>query len=178
MSSDGSISYALRERTCVLRLQGAIRYSLGHALDVFLDRLFARDDFDDIVIDLGDTDSIDSTGLGLLAKLANQLRKRDGRKPLVFSPRGDINAVLASICLDERVVLCERPPAAAADALPPTEPSAADFARTVLEAHRVLCEMNESNRAMFQSVVDAFERESSGGGASPPVARQSVEHGH
>ena len=33
------------------------------------------------------------------------------------------------------------------------------FAATVLAAHRLLCDMNEANRAQFQNVVEAFERE-------------------
>ena len=38
MNEGGSASYAVRDRTYVLRLQGAIRYTLGHALDTFIER--------------------------------------------------------------------------------------------------------------------------------------------
>lgn len=158
MNEGGSASYAVRDRTYVLRLQGAIRYTLGHALDTFVDHLFAQEDFDDIVVDLSEAESIDSTGLGLLAKIANLLRRRDGRKPLLFSPRGDINTVLGSICLDEAFVVCDSAPAAAPAAIPPTDPSEAQLAQTVLEAHRLLSDMNENNRAMFRDVVDALQR--------------------
>lgn len=174
MNGDGSVRYALQGGSCVLRFEGAIRYTLGHALESFLDRLFAQGGFEDVVVDLGDAESIDSTGLGLLAKIAGQLRRRNGRKPLVFSPREDINALLASICLDERVVLCERPPVAASEAVPATDPSSAELARTVLNAHKLLCAMNESNRAMFQSVVDAFEQDLA---STPETTAQPAEHG-
>jgi anti-anti-sigma factor len=159
MTGEGSASYARRDGTYVLRLQGEIRYTLGHALDTFLDRIFAQDDFEDIVVDLSEVESIDSTGLGLLAKVANFLRKRDGRKPLLFSPRGDINTLLGSMCLDEVFVVCDSVPAAAPAAIPPTDPSAAQLAQTVLAAHRLLCDMNENNRALFHDVVDALQRD-------------------
>lgn len=156
----GSVSYAKRAGTYVLRFEGAIRYTLGHALDTFLDRLFAQADFDTIIVDLIAAESIDSTGLGLLAKIANFVRSRNGSKPLLFSSNPDINEVLKAICMDQVFVLCDRAPQfGPGDALPDTDPSKADLARTVLGAHRLLCEMNENNRALFQNVVDALEKD-------------------
>ena len=159
MTAEGSARYARRDGTYVLRLEGAIRYTLGHALDSFLDRIFAAGDFKDIVIDLSAAESIDSTGLGLLAKVANFLHKRDGRKPLLFSPRADINTLLGSMCLDQVFVVCDSAPAETAESIPATDPSAAQLAQTVLAAHRLLCELSADNRAQFQTVVDAFQRE-------------------
>jgi len=158
--ADGNVYYAERDGTCVLRFQGAISYTLGTALDRFLDDLFARGDFRKILVDLTGTESIDSTGLGLLARIAKFVRRRDGERPLLFSSRPDINEVLSSICLDEVFVLCDQVPEVdTGQALPSGNPSETEVAQTVLDAHRLLCEMNDSNRAMFQNVVDSFERE-------------------
>lgn len=158
----GNVYYARHNGTCILRFQGAIDYTLGTALDHFLDELFAGGDFHDILVDLHQTDSIDSTGLGLLAKVANGMRRRDGAKPLLFSSRPDINEILCSICLDEVFVFCPQDPDANADdgiLLPAGEPSESELARTVLAAHRLLCEINDNNRAQFQNVVDAIEKD-------------------
>lgn len=168
--ASGKVYHARHNGTRVLRFQGAIDYTLGTALDHFLDDLFARGDFRSILVDLNQTDSIDSTGLGLLAKVANGMRRRDGSKPLLFSSRPDINEILLSICLDEVFVFCPQAPEtdAAADAesdpnrgtlLPAGEPSESELAHTVLTAHRLLCEMNDNNRALFQNVVDAIEKD-------------------
>jgi len=162
--SDGKVYFAEQDGTCVLRFQGAISYTLGNALDRFLDDLFARGGFAKILVDLTGVESIDSTGLGLLAKIANFVRRRDGVKPLLFSTQPDINELLSNICLDEAFVLCAQlpehfPDPARGQALPAGNPSETELAQTVLEAHRLLCEMNEHNRAMFQNVVDAFERD-------------------
>ena len=156
----GSVSYAERAGTYVLRFEGAIRYTLGHALDTFLDSLFARGDFDTILVDLTAAESIDSTGLGLLAKIANFVRSRNGSKPLLFCYNPDVLEVLKAICMDQVFVLCDQAPEfGPVAALPETDPSKADLARTVLSAHRLLCEMNENNRALFQSVVDTLEKD-------------------
>lgn len=158
--ADGNVYYAERDGTGVIRFEGAIRYTLANALDRFLDDLFARNTFSRLIVDLSDVESIDSTGLGLLARIANFVRRRDGRRPLLFSPQPDINVVLGSICLDAAFVLCElRPDLPPGSALPAGDPSEDEVARTVLDAHRLLCEMNDANRAQFQSVVDAFEKE-------------------
>ena len=158
--SDGTVFYAEHDGTCVLRFHGAISYTLGNALDRFLDDLFARGEFREILVDLTQTASIDSTGLGLLAKIANFVHRRDGRKPLLFSSQPDINAVLDSICLDEAFVLCPgAPDGDAGQALAAGNPSESELAQTILAAHRRLCAINDGNRALFQNVVDAFERE-------------------
>lgn len=160
--ANGNVYHARHNGTCILRFQGAIDYTLGTALDHFLDELFAGGDFRDILVDLNQTDSIDSTGLGLLAKVANGMLRREGAKPLLFSSRPDINEILHSICLDDVFVLC--PQALDADAdpgtlLPAGEPSESELAHTVLAAHRLLCEINDNNRALFQNVVDTIEKD-------------------
>lgn len=160
--ASGKVYHARHDGTCILRFQGAIDYTLGTALDHFLDELFASGDFRDILVDLHQTDSIDSTGLGLLAKVANGMRRRDGAKPLLFSSRPDINEILHSICLDDVFVFCALPPEADAEPgtlLPAGDPSENELARTVLTAHRLLCEINDNNRALFQNVVDAIEKD-------------------
>lgn len=158
--ADGKVYYAEQDGTCVIRFQGAISYTLGNALDRFIDDLFVRGGFTQIVVDLTNTESIDSTALGLLAKIANLERRRDGGKPLLFSSQPDINALLSNICLDEAFILCEEiPDVVLGQTLPAGNPSEIELAQTVLVAHRLLCEMNDSNRAMFQNVVDSFERD-------------------
>jgi len=158
--ADGNVYHAERDGTVVLRFQGDIRYTIAPALDRFLDALFARPDLQTIIVDLSDAASIDSTGLGLLARIANFLHRRDGSRPLLFSSQPDINAVLSSICLDTAFIHCEqRPDLAPASALAAGDPSERELAQTVLDAHRLLCEMNDANRAQFQDVVEAFERE-------------------
>ncbi|HJV92273.1 MAG TPA: STAS domain-containing protein, partial [Azonexus sp.] len=135
--ADGNVYYAERDGTVVIRFLGDIRYTIAPALDRFLDELFARADLKTIIVDLSDTESIDSTGLGLLARIANFLSRRDGSRPLLFSSQPDVNAVLSSICLDTAFIHCDqRPDLAPGSALPAGNPSEREVAQTVLEAHR------------------------------------------
>ncbi|NIW77982.1 MAG: anti-sigma factor antagonist, partial [Calditrichae bacterium] len=68
----------------MLKFSGDIRYTMGCSLDDFLKKLFKRSDFETILIDLTETRSIDSTSLGLLAKIANFMQHQFHQKaPLV-----------------------------------------------------------------------------------------------
>ncbi len=157
MHEDGQVSYARREGSWVLRFQGAIRYTTAHAVDRFLDDLFARNSPESISIDLQDATSIDSTGIGLLAKVANGLSQTGKAKPVLFSSNPEINEILTNLCLDDVcAIVPETPQDIAAEAIPATTPSEHELARTIAEAHRLLCELNDENRANFQSVVEAF----------------------
>lgn len=160
MAKDGHVLYAQRDHAWVLRFEGAIRYTIAHEVNRFLDDLFTNEHPESICVDLNGATCIDSTGIGLLAKIANGLRHAGYGKPVVFSGDPEITEILANVCMDEACVLV--PGAASLPAtqlVPPTTPDERDIALTVLEAHRLLCDLCEHNRAMFQSVVDALERD-------------------
>ena len=55
----GTAFYVKQGTVYLIKLVGDIRYTMGCALGDFLDELFARADFDDIVVDLTETHSID-----------------------------------------------------------------------------------------------------------------------
>ena len=160
MAEEGRVLYAEREGTCVLRFQGPIRYTIAPAVDAFVKDLLATHTPRVICADLSDAESIDSTGIGVLARIAIAQRRAGRRKPLLFSSRHDINEVLCSVCLDDVFEMVEQAPEA--DAMKPlatTEPSERELARTIFEAHSLLSELSEGNRAMFKDVVDGLARE-------------------
>lgn len=160
MPDEGRVLYAERDGTCVLRFQGPIRFTMAPAVDAFLSELLATRAPRVICADLTDTESIDSTGIGLLAKIAIAQRHAGRSKPLLVSSRQDINEVLCSVCLDDVFQMVEQAPEAGAMvALPSAEPSEPELRRTVFEAHRLLSELSEGNRAMFKDVVDGLAKE-------------------
>lgn len=159
-NTHGRVLYARDGDTWVLRFTGAIRYTMAHAVDSFLDELFSRQHPGRICVDLNDTESIDSTGIGLLAKLANGLARRGGERPVFFTSNPEILETLHNVCLDDLCTLVAgAPTAVAANEIPATTPDERQLAGTIVAVHRLLCDMNAENRAKFQSVVDAFERD-------------------
>ena len=158
----GTVLYAKQERTYILKFVGDIRYTMSCSLDQFLGQLFKRSDYDAITIDLTETTSIDSTNLGLLAKVANFTRQRFGHKPPLYSNNCDINRVLDSMGLEDVFELhcepCERCPHTAKP-LEVTEPNSRDMARTILDAHCVLSELNEKNQIEFRDIVGVLRQQ-------------------
>jgi len=154
--------YAKRDNLYVLKLVGNLRYTMCPALSAFLNQLFEQQDYDDIWVDLTEATSIDSTCLGVLAKIANFMRQRFGKKPTLLSTNEDVNQVLESMSLQDVFNIYDGSSAAEdlpAQALPLAEPDKEGLARIVLDAHRTLSALNEANQSMFANVVEALQEQ-------------------
>lgn len=159
MSDSGRILYACAGDDWVFRFEGNIRYTQAHPLDAFFERVFAFAEPHSVIADLRDTGAIDSTGIGLLAKLARIARERSAPRPLLFCGNAEVQEILESVCMDHVFTIVDADLSVGSLAeLPPTAPSEADLAGTISGAHRLLCELSEENRARFEGVVEAFAR--------------------
>lgn len=150
----------------VLRLLGEVRYPLAPALDAYLQRLFrpGGEAPAGFVIDLRETGAIDSTHLGLLARLATRLRKAGAPRPTLVTGRPDITEVLLSMGFDEEFSLVgpdgAPPPGVDGESVGGAgDVDDAALGATVLDAHRALMALNERNRDQFADVVAALEAE-------------------
>jgi len=157
---NGTVLYASHNDVLVLRFIGDIRYTLSPSIDRFLERIFAGPKPAGFVIDLTETDSIDSTNLGLLARLALRMQALDSRRVTIVSNRADINSLLTSMALDEVFDIVEDtgPEIKAVREVPRETADKETLARTLIDAHRALMDLNEHNREMFQDVVAALEK--------------------
>ncbi len=160
----GTILHASHAGVEVLRFIGEIRYMLAPALDRYLESLFAEPGLAGFVIDLSETEMIDSTNLGVLAGIAKRMEVRGGPRVTLVSNRADINEVLVSMGLDEvfEIVASSVTGADQDHELLPENVDRASAARTLLKAHRTLMSLNEANQALFEEVVSTLEREPGG----------------
>lgn len=156
---EGSAFYVKQGDTYILKLVGDIRYTMGCALSDFLDGLFARVDYADIVVDMTQTYSIDSTSLGLLAKIANFSHGRFDRKTTLLSTHPDVNQVLENMGFyeifdvrDTGQTISETLQQLATD-----DPCKGDLTRIVYEAHCTLSELNPRNQEAFHVVIEALQ---------------------
>ena len=85
-NSPGRIQFAEQDGTFVLKFIGEVRLTLCSALDSTIEKIFSALNFSAIVIDLTETRSIDSTTLGLLAKLSILSRQKIGLLPRILIP--------------------------------------------------------------------------------------------
>ena len=169
-TTDGEIVYALHSGVCVLRFTGEIRYTSGPSakisrrLDAFLDRLCSMPDLDNVVLDVSRATSIDSTNLGLLARIASAMRSRHDRRVTIISTRPEITRVLCSMGFEQVADLItepERQTEELAD-LPAEGAEEKDPLRLMLDAHRHLASLDERNRETFAAAIELLEREIEG----------------
>jgi anti-anti-sigma factor len=162
------VLYATHEGIHVLRFVGNIRYWLAPSLDRFVNRLFQSSSLSGLLIDLTETESIDSTNLGLLARIAIRIRERDQPRVTILSDCAYINELLLAMSLDQVFDITSE---AGFDVLEDAHPLPIENAdhdvvmRIALDAHRALMRLSEKNRQIFQDVVTLLEGEEEAGAA-------------
>ena len=162
----GAAFYVKQGATCILKLSGDVCYTMSCALGDFLNELFAQTDYDDIVVDLTDAHSIDSTSLGLLARIANFSRQHFARKTTLLSTNPDVNQILDNLGFYEIFNIRDTGETISATLrqLAISAPCDKDtLTRIVYEAHRTLSELNPSNQETFKGVLDSLRPKLGGG---------------
>ena len=162
----GRILVASHEGVYVIVFEGDVRLTLCTTVDEYLEKMFQDEGFRSVIVDLSSTDNIDSTSLGLLAKLSIQADRRFSFRPTLISTRRDITRILLSMGFDEVFDLVEEPLEHHEQLaeLPELVASEEDVRQRVLDAHRTLMSLNETNRDTFHDLVAALEAE----GATAP----------
>ncbi len=157
----GQILVGDRDGVHVLLFKGDVRLTLCKAMDDYLLGILRDPCIRSIVVDLSETENIDSTSLGLLAKLSIESARRFGYQPTLISTRPDITRMLEIMGLDDVFNLIQQPLAHEDQLgdLPACAATEDQVRARVLEAHRVLMGLNEQNREAFQDLVSALEAE-------------------
>jgi anti-anti-sigma factor len=155
----GRILAADHDGAYALKLVGDVRVNLCSSIDDYLEQMFTDPGFESVMVDLCEAEGIDSTTLGLLAKLALRARKDFGLKPVVYSCSSGINRLLRSmafgrifdirdgISVDDEVIR----------EIPSVSEAPEEVRIKVIEAHRVLMDISEENRERFQDLMVALE---------------------
>lgn len=159
---DCRMQYAVHNGTYVLKLRGDVRVPLCTSLESFVDDQLLKDDgLRAVLIDLTETESIDSTALGLLARIAVALQSRQMSRPVILCTNADIERILISMGFDQ-VFRILHTAAALRDSLselPEDDLSEDAVTQRVIDAHRTLMSLNESNQQSFSPLVEALESE-------------------
>ena len=158
--SQGRILAAEHDGAYALKMVGDVRVTLCSAIDDYLAQMLADENFISVLVDLCEAEGIDSTTLGLLAKLALGTRKQHGFKPVLYSSNSGINRLLESMAFGHlfelRNEMCNDPqdiaevPCAAGDAQAIRE--------KVIEAHHILMDLSEDNRERFKDLMAVLEQ--------------------
>lgn len=165
----GQILVADHDGVYIIKMEGDVRLTLCVSFDQFIDTMFSRDDFTAIVFDLTDAEAVDSTTLGLMAKIAILAQDRRQLRPMVLSSSAGINRTLDCMGFAEILDIYSdghlpenfdpEVAAQAAESLTSMTEDETKAKQKVLEAHRILMDMNDKNREIFQDLVKTLEND-------------------
>lgn len=156
----GQILVADHAGVYVIKMIGDVRLTLCLSFDRFIDSMFSRDDFVSILFDLTEAEAIDSTTLGLMAKISIFARERRRVTPVVVSTNSSINRLLDSMGFNDIFDIIHDTGGTVVNPLPLDASEPLDEAKVkdkVLEAHRVLMGLNDINQETFRDLVKTLE---------------------
>lgn len=158
----GKILMANQAGTYVLKMRGDVRLTLSSALEQCFAGMFDDADFQTVIVDVREAECIDSTTLGLLAKLSLLVQQHFNFVPSIVSTNPDITKILVSMGFKDQifVILTSMPGRQHLDAheVPEQPCTQENTQERVLEAHKVLMSLNESNARQFKDLVAALEQ--------------------
>ena len=157
--NNGRILVATVNDVPILKFIGDVRVLMSSALDNYFNSLYNRAILDRMMVDMTETQGIDSTALGLLAKMSIQLRNRFNVRPTIISTNPDITRILKSMSID---LICEiietvDKQETCFDELNPLQETEDSVRQKVIEAHQTLMNLSEDNRTEFQDLVSALK---------------------
>jgi anti-anti-sigma factor len=156
----GQIFDAFEDGVYVLKLVGDVRLTLSLTLEQCIRKALQQYDTQQVVVDLTEAEGIDSTTLGLLAKLSLLAKEQFGWEPVLVYESADVYRLLESVGFVDQVFHPVRQrdlvkaPLRAVETL---ECDAETLRQQVLEAHRVLMSLNDDNSESFRDLVCALE---------------------
>ena len=158
----GKILFAEHEGAFIIKLQGDVRLTLCTSFDAFLDKMFSHPRFLSVAVDLNEAEGVDSTTLGILAKLAIAANKRCKFRPVLFCAKDDILRVVSSMGLDEIYDIREGESVVSGSVaeVPLQNESEEAMRQRIICAHKVLMELRSENRLQFQELIKALESSS------------------
>ena len=145
----------------VLKLVGEVRLNLCSTIDKAIESTTKDPDFATVVVDLTETTLIDSTTLGMLAKLAIMAKKKSHFLPSIISTNPDITRIITTMGFETVFIILDKPAQTdrALKELPITELDEDELRASVLNAHKILMKLNEHNREQFKDLVATLEQD-------------------
>ncbi len=165
----GKILLARSKGDYVIRLTGDVRLTLCSTLEGCLQSMFADPAFGSVTIDARDAECLDSTTLGLLAKISFMSQAVTERVPSILTTNPDVTRLLSMMGFEGPIYVFvgEVPDVLSsvdmqsAKELEPCQCDEDEAKSRVLEAHRILMSINESNHQQFRDLVAALEHNES-----------------
>ena len=159
--NEGKYQFAENENYYLIKMSGNLKYTASGGFDTFIEKIFSKIDNKSVVIDLTEALYIDSTNLGIMAKISDTMLTKFEKTTTIISSNPDITILLTNIGFDDYFQILDEGPDSDTVLSDISEMVTGNrsMALMMLEAHKSLMEMNDKNKNVFSSVVDLLEKE-------------------
>ncbi|MFT4020202.1 MAG: anti-anti-sigma factor GigB [Acinetobacter sp.] len=158
--STGHVEYTSLDGTHFFKIIGEVRAQSCISLDKLLSKIEQQNNVIGAVVDLTQTTFIDSTVLGILAKLGLKLKQKHGIQAVMLSTNPDITTLANSMGLGQVFVILDCGDSVMCQPLANEDHvSHQAMLKTVLDAHRTLMKLNANNQNIFEPLVKQLEKE-------------------
>ncbi len=162
MNHTGKIMVGQLDGMYLLKLVGDVRVTLCISAEQFFESMLRDDSFKSVLVDLSLAQGIDSTSLGILAKLSIETQKRFDIVPSLVVTSPELERLLVASGFSDVFHLITEPleNEEQLGELPrSTSLDEATLRRKVIDAHRTLMSLSDQNRETFKDLVAALEAE-------------------
>lgn len=155
----GQILVADHNGVYVIKMVGDVRLTLCISFDQFIDAMFKSENFASVLFDLSDAEAIDSTTLGLMAKISILGQERCGIMPVVLASNPSIQRILQTMGFSDIFTIVDKLDAPVLDGKPLNciNCDEKEVKEKVIEAHKILMGLNASNADTFRNLVNMLE---------------------
>ncbi|MBI9099275.1 MAG: anti-sigma factor antagonist [Spirochaetaceae bacterium] len=159
--NEGKYQFAENDNFYLIKMSGNLKYTASGGFDIFIENIFQKINNKAVVIDLTDAEYLDSTNLGILAKISDKMLTKFNKKTTIISSNTDITILLSNIGFDDYFIILDEGPDTSTVLSDISEMVTGNrsMALMMLEAHKSLMELNDKNKNVFSSVVDLLEKE-------------------
>lgn len=155
----GQILVADHNGVYVIKMVGDVRLTLCISFDQFIDAMFKSENFTSVLFDLSDAEAIDSTTLGLMAKISILGQDRRGVMPVILASNPSIQRILQTMGFGDIFTIIDKldAPVLAQQPLNCINCDEQEVKEKVLEAHKILMGLNANNADTFRNLVNMLE---------------------
>jgi anti-anti-sigma factor len=157
--SQGKILISDHSDNYLLKLIGDVRLTLSAPLNRYMETLFDNNNVKRVVVDMLDTEGVDSTTLGLIAKLGLHCRKHYQINLELFCQNQSILRTLECMGFDDIIDIFQQLPDINGElnSLEMTDADIGEVRQQVLESHKLLEQLNPQDSAEFTDLIHALE---------------------
>tara|TARA_B100000767_G_scaffold23831_1_gene21097 strand:- start:5560 stop:6054 length:495 start_codon:yes stop_codon:yes gene_type:complete len=143
-----------------LKLDGDVRVPWCVSLETYCEAVIKQSGIKSVYVDLVTATNLDSTTLGVLAKVAVYTQKYCGQQAVLFCLNEDIQRLIISMGFSSVFDIQHEfgDIELNFEDLPILDCTENDIKDVVIAAHKALMELTEDNRACFGGLVESLER--------------------